>query len=217
MKQNLMLEPRQKVYLVDDDALARRVIPRELSDLGIEVKTFESAMAFLESYQAAFAGCILLDMCMPQMNGLELQKELQNRGVSLPIIFISGNAKVSDSVEALRSGAIDFVEKPFEPTKLQERISQAFAQDFQNKQSEIKKNRLHDQFAKLTQRENEILTILLNENEDTSSKQIARKLGISHRTVEQHRARIMEKTETRSLAELIAAAEVVGLRNQTLH
>ncbi len=212
-----MLEPRQTVYLVDDDALARRVIPRELTDLGLEVKAFDSAHSFLNSYSEGFSGCLLLDVCMPHMSGLELQAELRKRGVSLPIIFMSGNAKVSDSVQALRSGALDFVEKPFDPSNLEQTISQAFEQDFQNKQSERKKTRLQEQFAKLTLRENEILTILLDDSLDTSSKQIARRLSISHRTVEQHRARIMEKTETRSLAELVSAARFAGQSKLTLH
>lgn len=212
-----MLEPRQTVYLIDDDALARRVIPQELSDLGLEVKAFESASSFLESYSEGFSGCLLLDVYMPDMNGLELQAELRNRGVSLPIIFMSGNAKVADSVKALRSGALDFLEKPFKPAYLEKRISQAFEQDFQNRKSETKKIHLTKQFAKLTLRENEILTLLLSKPENNSSKQIASELGISHRTVEQHRARIMEKTETRSLAELVSAAELVGLDIQTVH
>ncbi len=212
-----MLEPRQMVYLVDDDALARRVIPRELNELGLEVQAFDSASSFLESYQDGFSGCLLLDVCMPNMSGLELQAELRTRGVTLPIIFMSGNAKVADSVQALRSGALDFVEKPFKPTYLEERIGQAFEQDVQNKKSEREKTKLSEQFAKLTLRENEILAILLSDSENTSSKQIALELGISHRTVEQHRARIMEKTTTRSLAELINAAKLVGLDSQTVH
>lgn len=212
-----MLEPRQIVYLVDDDVLARRVIPRELADLGLEVKAFDSARSFLSFYREGVSGCLLLDVCMPKMTGLELQTELQNRGVSLPIIFMSGNAKVSDSVQALRSGALDFVEKPFNTSYLEEIISQAFEQDSQNQQSERKRIRLIAQFAKLTLRENEILAILLSKSENKSSKEIARELGISHRTVEQHRARIMEKTETRSLAELITAAELAGLSKTTQH
>lgn len=212
-----MLEPRQMVYLVDDDALARRVIPRELNELGLEVQAFDSASSFLESYQDGFSGCLLLDVCMPNMSGLELQAELRTRGVTLPIIFMSGNAKVADSVQALRSGALDFVEKPFKSTYLEERIGQAFEQDVQNKKSERAKTKMSEQFAKLTLRENEILAILLSNSENTSSKQIALDLGISHRTVEQHRARIMEKTTTRSLAELINAAKLVGLDSQTVH
>jgi len=202
---------QQTVFIVDDDPSIRRTLPRALKRRGYVVEAFGSAQAFLNSYAINKAGCLVLDLSMPGMDRLELQKVLQQRGFTIPIIFITGHGGVPESVKAVRAGAIDFLEKPFAPERLIERIEEAFNQDAQARAKETQVVQLRKRFDRLTSREQEILDCLLAAPETVSSKSIAKSLGISHRTVEQHRARILQKTQTSSLPDLVILAQKVGI------
>lgn len=198
------------VFLVDDDPAILKVLPRALKRHGLDVQAFPSAAEFLDSYSDT-PGCLVLDLSMPGMTGLELQIELSNRALDIPIIFITGHGGVRQSVQALKGGAIDFLEKPFLPETLLQRIEEALLQDSKIR-SRLQRNfDIRSQFSRLTEREHDVFRLLIDSDEVPSSKVMARTLGISHRTVEHHRSRMLEKTRTKSVSELLALAREVGL------
>ncbi len=198
------------VFLVDDDPVIRRSVSTALQKRGLSVKTFESARHFLAAYEDEHAGCLVLDLRMRGMSGLELQRELALRGMKIPIIFITGHGDVPQSVEALKAGAIDFLEKPFRQEDLLDAIEAAFARDREQRRLDECRRSVADRAARLTKREREVMALLVSEDASgASSKGIAQALGISPRTVEHHRARIMEKMETGSLVELVRVAELL--------
>lgn len=199
------------VFLVDDDPGVRKALPRGLRRRGLNVQAFDSASEFLNSYTAGQPGCLILDLSMPGMDGLELQQELINRCITIPIIFITGHGGIQQSVQALRAGAIDFLEKPFLPDTLVERIAEAFAQDQKTRDDAKRLASIRSGFERLTSREWEVCQLLLSSQPTLSSKEIARELGISHRTVEQHRSRIFEKTRAHSVSELLSLANLINL------
>ena len=198
------------VFLVDDDPVILKVLPRALRRRGFQVQAFSSATDFLHVYSGA-PGCLVLDLSMPNMTGLELQQELIHRKFSIPIIFITGHGGIRQSVKALKLGAIDFLEKPFKPEVLLKRIKEAFVVEQENRARLHKTDEIQSRFARLTPREAEVFRLLIANEEHTSSKLIARELGISHRTVDQHRARILQKTKTKSIAELLLLARKSGV------
>lgn len=198
------------VFLVDDDPAILKVLPRALRRHGLEVEAFSSAVEFLESYENT-PGCLVLDLSMPGMTGLELQNELNNRKLDIPIIFITGHGGVRQSVQALRAGAIDFLEKPFLPETLLQRIDEALLQDSKTRSRLQRDSDIRLQFSRLTVREYDVFRLLIESDNIPSSKVMARALGISHRTVEHHRSRMLEKTRTKSVAALLALAREVGL------
>lgn len=192
-----------KVYIVDDDRDIRRSLSRALQKRGFDVEAFDSAQAFLSAYAPDRTGCLVLDYGMPDMNGLELQAELLRRNHTIPIIFITGHGGVPESVQAMKAGAIDFLEKPFRQNVLDERIRSAFeAHDKRRERDQIITQARLD-FDTLTDREKEIASLMVAQPSEASSKMIARRLDISHRTVDHHRARILEKMHIRSIAELV--------------
>lgn len=202
---------QQTVFLVDDDPAVLRTLPRGLTKRGFNVEAYNSGRDFLNAKVARKPGCLILDLSMPDMNGLELQHVLKEENSTMPIIFITGHGGVPDSVKALRAGAIDFLEKPFEPAILIERIEEAFERDREQRAAQQSEEKVRLCFERLTRREREVLDHLLLEPKTASSKGIGGALGISHRTVEQHRARILEKTNTSSLPELLNAAKLAGI------
>ena len=202
---------RPRVFLVDDDAGIRRSLASALSKRNIDIRTFESAQAFLDSYEPGEPGCLLLDLSMPGMTGLELQQELSRARVSIPIIFITGHGSIQQSVQAIKAGAIDFLEKPFSVSTVLERIDEACAADFEQRARREYRATVQARFESLTAREREVMRLLVAGAATASSKQIATELGISHRTVDHHRARIMEKTRARSVTELAWMANWSGL------
>lgn len=198
------------VFLVDDDPAILKALPRALRRHGLEVEVFSSAAEFLAFYSNT-PGCLVLDLRMPGMTGLELQDELIRRRLNIPIIFITGHGGVRQSVQALKAGAIDFLEKPFLPEVLLQRINEALLEDSKRRsQLQLKKDK-RALFAKLTGRELDVFHMLYGSKEIPSNKEIARKLGISHRTVEHHRSRILDKTRTKSVSEVLALALDVGI------
>ena len=198
------------VYLVDDDPVILKVLPRALRRRGFQVQAFSSALDFLHAYSGT-PGCLVLDLSLPNMTGLELQQELIDRKFGIPIIFITGHGGIRHSVKAMKSGAIDFLEKPFMPEILLKRINEAFDSEQENRVRLQKIDEIQTRFSTLTPRETEVFRLLIANEEIASSKLIARQLGISHRTVDQHRAKILQKTKTKSIAELLILAREGGV------
>ena len=191
-----------RIVVVDDDSVMRTLLHLVLTGAGMQVTTFGSAAELLEAGDLAAASVLLLDVKMPGMSGLDLQDLLRNRGIGLPVIFISGVADLAMAVSAMRNGAVDFIEKPFQAAMLIERVRQAVAQ---HAQSVAAAERVPDpqvlaRFATLTAREREVFALLVT---GMSSKMIARALGGSFRTIEVHRAQIMRKMAARHLSELV--------------
>jgi len=197
-----------QVFLVDDDDAYRRSLRFLLESSGFNVRDFASAEAFLREYREELPGCLVLDLRMPGLSGIELQDQLRHDGVELPIIFITGHGDVPVSVQAMKGGAIDFLEKPFDDAQLMDRIREAFALDARRRAEREERERVAARLQRLTRRENEVLALLV---QGYSNKEIAEKLDVSHRTVEVHRARIMHKMEAGSLAELVQAAVRFGI------
>lgn len=195
------------VFVVDDDPDIRSSLPRALRKRGYDVEAFESAFDFLENYDRSRAGCLVLDHGMPGMTGLELQQHLIGQNYPLPIIFITGHGGVQESVQAIKGGAVDFLEKPFRQAVLIDRINTAFDIALKMMKEQQEDQRTRSLFDRLTLREKEIVERVIATPSETSSKEIGAHLGISPRTVDHHRARILEKLEVRSMAELISLAK----------
>lgn len=196
-------EGHSTVFLVDDDDRIRTSLARALSKRGFEVKSFSSAETFLDAYDVTQPGCLVLDYGMPGLNGLELQKHLAAAGFSIPIIFISGQGGVPESVQAMKAGAVDFLEKPFRQSDLVACIITAFSTDLETRSAEKNTKTARTKFERLTAREKEIALFMIAHPSTTSSKEVGRQLNISPRTVDHHRARILEKMSIGSVAELI--------------
>lgn len=193
------MDDEQTVFIIDDDDAMRESMQLLLELLGYRVKGFASAHSFLAFCSDDDRGCLVLDMRMPEMNGLELQQALSQRGYELPIIFLSGFGDVPTTVRAVQSGAVDFLEKPVSKSKLTERIERAFEIDRQRRRDASEVETVRARCATLTPRELQVMGLT---TQGLSSKDIARELEISPRTVETHRARIMEKMEADSIAML---------------
>lgn len=198
------------IYIVDDDASIRETLTRYSESQGYRVLDYKSAEEFLDAYDASLLSCLLLDMDMPAMSGLELQQELLYRGHQPPIIFISGKSNISQSVQAIKSGAIDFIEKPFRHQDLFDKVATALAIEVENRKELEEEVALQGRFSQLTEREWEVLRTMLSGPKVLSSKEVARELGVSHRTVEHHRSNIMFKTDTPSMADLTKLASLAG-------
>jgi two-component system, LuxR family, response regulator FixJ len=191
------------VILLDDDLATRRSLTLTLQLAGYRVQAYASAEDMLASVDPAQSGCLLLDLRMPGMNGLEVQEALNAIGCTLPVIFISAFADVAATVQALKSGAVDFVEKPFSADALIEKIEEALALDGRQRQEREWRESIRGRADNLTRREIEVMRYV---TEGLSNKEIARQLGISPRTVEKYRARVMEKMKADSIPELCQMA-----------
>lgn len=189
-------ESKLCVFVVDDDSAARHSLALALSERGYSVELFASASELLAELEPNASGCLVLDVKMPGLSGLELQQTLRERAIGLPIVFVTGHGDIAMSVRAMRAGALDFIEKPFAIEQLVEQIESAFTR-------ERDRVALVARFDRLTGRERDVMRALVAGPEDASAKELARALGISHRTVEHHRASVMAKTGARSRAELI--------------
>lgn len=193
-------EPDQIIYIIDDDEALRDSLVWLLESNGYKVLSHESAEAFLEAYDERFTGCLVLDVRMPGMSGLELFEELGRRLCTLPVIFITGHGDVPMAVSALKKGAVDFIEKPFTDRDMLGLIEQCLATERENREKRRQEADTTRRLAALTQREREVLDLIIL---GKLNKQIADVLGISIKTVEVHRARVMEKMGAHSLAELV--------------
>jgi len=191
------------VFVVDDDDGVRTSLSILLDSAGYRAVPFASAAEFLAHYDLASPGCLLLDMRMPGMSGMDLLQELSRRGAFLPVIFITGHGDVPMAVEAMQSGAFDFLQKPFSPRDLLDRIARALVADAEARQALSLTDELRRRRSTLTPREKEVMGLIVAGN---ANKVIAMDLGLSERTVEIHRARVMEKMATRSVAHLVRMA-----------
>jgi RNA polymerase sigma factor (sigma-70 family) len=191
------------VYVVDDDASTRELLAWLMKREGLEVQTFGAARAFLESYPAGAPGCLVLDLNMPGMSGLDLQQNLKAAGVALPVIFLSGGADVPNAVRAVKEGAIDFIEKPFDYKQVVALVRDCIARDAASRAAREAQRVCAERLAQLTQREREVLDLVVA---GKTNRDIAEALDISVKTVEAHRARLMEKVDAESVAELVQAA-----------
>lgn len=192
--------PEQIIYLVDDDEALRDSLVWLLESQGFKVAAFASAEDFLKAWRPEFNGCLLLDVRMPGISGLELHERLKALYCTLPIIFITGHGDVPMAVAALKKGAVDFIEKPFNDTELLRLVSQCLAKEEEGRARRRQDAEVSRRLDQLTQREREVLDLIII---GKLNKQIADVLGISIKTVEVHRARVMEKMGAQSLAELV--------------
>lgn len=190
----------QTVFVVDDDQAVARSLRWLFESVKLKVETFSSAQSFLDGYDSSKPGCLVLDVRMPGMSGLDLQERLAAQRIYLPIIFITGHGDVQMAVRAVKSGAFDFVEKPFNDQDLLERIHKAITFDAVQRSQDTQRTQLRALFASLTTREREVLDLVV---EGKSNKAIANWFGLSAKTIEVHRAKMMEKMQARSVADLV--------------
>ena len=191
------------VFVIDDDASVRDSINLILSLKGMRTQLFSSAEDFLEAYRPEWRGCILTDLQMPGMSGLDLQQALHERGVLLPVVVLTAHGDVPTTRVAMKGGAFDFLDKPITDEVLLDVLKNAIREDIHRHAAESAEDALRSRLARLTPREREVLDLLV---EGLSHREIAARLTISPRTVEVYKARMMEKLQCRSLAELIRAA-----------
>lgn len=202
------------IYVVDDEVAVRDSLCILLESSGHIVRNFESAASFLENYHPDYPGCLILDVRMPGMNGLDLQQELIKRQIKIPIIFMSGHAEIPDSARAFRAGAIDFLEKPFDKALFLERIQEAISKDIDNRKKWLEIREIQQRIERLTSREKEVLDLIV---ENHSNKEVARILAISPRTIDVHRARIMQKMEADNYTDLLTMVLQNNVLNKNLH
>lgn len=193
-------DEKQTVFIVDDDLAIRHAMSLLLRSVGLESETFATADDFLERCDGYSAACLVLDIRMPGLSGLELQQRLLELGVSIPIIFITGHADVPMAVEAMQNGAVAFIQKPFTDDELLESISEAMISGDHERRKQETRSRIDARRQTLTPREREVMDLVVT---GKANKVIAFELGVSQRTVEVHRARVMEKMQARSLADLV--------------
>jgi len=202
-----MKERSPIVFIVDDDEAVRGSLRLLLKSVGLIPSPFGSARDFLDAYDPVQPGCLVLDVRMPQMSGLELQEEFNRRGAVLPVIFITGHGDVPMAVEAMQAGAFDFLQKPFRDQDLIDRIQRALEKDRAIRAALDKQGVIGARFESLTPREREVLDLM---SQGKSNKQMAFELGVSQRTIEIHRGHVMEKTGAASLAQLVRMVMDLG-------
>ena len=195
-----MRQQAPTVFVVDDDDGVRNSLRLLLKSAGLAPCVLGSASEFLDSYDPGRPGCLVLDVRMPGMSGLELQQQLNLRGAVIPVIFITGHGDIPMAVEAMQHGAFDFLQKPFSDSDLLDRIQRALERDARNRAALDEHARNRERLESLTPREREVLMLMAR---GKSNKIMAAELGVSQRTIEIHRARVMEKSGAASLAQLV--------------
>ena len=191
------------IHVIDDDEAVRDSLRMLLTSVGHEVSVYESGSDFLEQLTTTLSGCILLDIRMPGMSGLELQQVLVEKHCLMPIIFITGHGDVPMAVQAIQRGAFDFLQKPFREQDLLDKIQDALTLAKANQTAEINKLQIQQRIDSLTEREREVMNLVI---EGKANKVIAIDLGLSQRTIEIHRSRVMEKMHAKSVAQLVKLA-----------
>jgi FixJ family two-component response regulator len=203
-----MPAPAPTVYLVDDDPDLLKALQRLLQSAGLQAVAFASAQAFLQGHDRNAPGCLVLDLSMPGLNGLQLQRELEQQGSPLPIVFLSGRGDIAATVQAMKHGATNFLTKPVDDTDLLAAIQEALATDRQRRQSHAERDRIAASLAALTGRERQVLEQVVA---GRLNKQIAAELGTGEKTIKFHRANLMRKMGVRSVADLVKLAERAGI------
>ena len=207
-KHNSLNHNGATVFVVDDDAAMRGALEFLIKSAGLRVRSFDSALAFLGYYNASMGGCLLLDVRMPGMTGLELQERLQEQRLHIPVIIVTAFGDVPMAVRAMQAGAFDFIEKPFDGAVLLERVHRALALDVESREKDEYTREIDARLTTLTRRERQVMDLVV---QGLLNKQVASELNISMKTVENHRARVMDKMSADSLAELVRMALAVGL------
>ena len=188
------------LYLVDAEPIARKTLTRLLSTVGMQVEAFSSAAEFLQTVDVQANGCLLLDLFMPNISGLDLLQMMHERGITLPTIFVTGHGDVTTAVRAMKAGAFDYIEKPFGHQELLDRVNQAIAQDARQRGHIRLVRDWSHRLSTLSDRERQVMDMVVA---GRMSKEIATELGVSLKTIERHRSRIMEKVQVGSVAELV--------------
>ena len=201
--------PSPTVFVIDDDAAVRKAVSRLLRSAGIAVAGFASPGEFLAQYDPDMPGCLVLDLAMPDINGLQLQTTLAKKGCTLPIIFLTGHGDVSKSVQAMKHGAFDFFSKPVKEKDLLPAVRAAIERNAVARQEQARLSEICARLDTLTPREREVLEHVVA---GKLNKQIASDLGITEATVKMHRARVMTKMKVQGVADLVRLAEVCGIR-----
>jgi len=191
------------VFVVDDDSDLREALVQLLETAGLSVAAYADGPSFLRAYEHDRPGCVLLDVAMPGMSGLEVQAALTARGEAIPVLFLTGHGDVPMAVRAVQAGAVDFLEKPVSGASLVERVRRVLATDREDRERRTEARAVRERCARLTEREREVMVRVVD---GASSKEIGRALGLSPRTVEVHRAHVMHKMGADSLAELVRLA-----------
>jgi len=199
----------QIVFIVDDDASMRRGLANLLESVGLKVELFTSARELLQSALPEAVSCLVLDVRLPGLSGLDLQTELAKANIRIPIIFMTGHGDIPMTVKAMKSGAIDFLTKPFRDQDLLDAVATALERDRQRRAEEQVAAELRAVFNALTPREREVMALV---TDGLMNKQIAHQMGISEITVKIHRGSVMKKMGARSLADLVRMADILGLR-----
>lgn len=197
------------VFVVDDNEGVRDALCALMEAVGLPVQAFSSAEAFLGSYDPAQPGCLILDIRMPGMSGIELQERLHEDRIGIPIIIISGHGDIDSAVRAVKAGAVDFIKKPYDATTLLERIRVAMESDRKLREEKARRASVATRIKLLTPREMEVMALLVD---GKSSRQIAEELGLSIKTVDGHRVHLMLKMRAKSLVDLVIMAQIHGIR-----
>jgi FixJ family two-component response regulator len=197
------------VFIIDDDSSMRRALTNLFQSVGLEVEAFGSAPEMLQSKLPEVASCLVLDIRLPGLSGLDLQTELASANIHIPIIFITGHGDIPMTVRAMKSGAVDFLTKPFRDQDLLDAVVKAIERDRKRREAEKTVANLQSMFATLTSREREVLALVAS---GLMNKQIAAELGLAEITVKIHRGHLMKKMGAASLADLIRMAEALGIR-----
>lgn len=199
---------RPTVFLVDDDAAIRAAFRRGLTAAGFAVRTFETADAFLAAHDPSQPGCLVADVSMPGMSGLELQQVLATRGQARPVIFVTAKGSIPMSVQAMKAGALTFLSKPVRLAELVLAVSEALELDRRRRTAEAERSAINSRLNALTTREREVLELIVV---GKLNKQIAAQLGAAEKTIKVHRGRVMAKLHVRSVAELVTLTTRIGL------
>jgi FixJ family two-component response regulator len=203
-----MKQERAVVFVIDDDSSMRGALENLLSSVGLDVRVFPSPQEFMRTDRPDAPGCIVLDVRLPGMSGLTVQKELFNAGIALPVIFISGYADVPISVRAMKAGAVEFLTKPFQEQELLDAVQVAIDRDGARRREAGRAAELHARFGTLSPREREVMALVAA---GRANKQIAAELGVSLVTVKVHRGHVMRKMVARSVADLVRMADQLGV------
>ncbi len=200
--------PRQVVFVIDDDASMRDAVSRLLNAVGLTVQTFASAREFLAGRLPDVPGCAVLDVRLPGLSGLDLQREMVERGIHIPVIFITGHGDIPMSVQAMKAGAVEFLTKPFRDQDLLDAVRSGIQLDRQGRKERAELAELRDGLRQLTPREREVMSLVVA---GLLNKQIALRLGTSEKTIKIHRSHVMQKMRADSLADLVRMSQKLGI------
>ena len=200
--------PSQVVFVIDDDASMRDAVSRLLNAVGLTVETFASAREFLAGKLPDVPGCAVLDVRLPGLSGLDLQREMVERGIHIPVIFITGHGDIPMSVQAMKAGAVEFLTKPFRDQDLLDAVRSGIQLDRQGRKERAELAELRDGLRQLTPREREVMSLVVA---GLLNKQIAVRLGASEKTIKIHRSHVMQKMRADSLADLVRMSQKLGI------